>query len=829
MLNRPPVCLLLLLLISVPSFADDGTEYFEKYIRPVLVKSCYKCHSKDTKEPKGELQLDTREGTRRGGESGHSVVPGNLDDSMLMEALKYEGLEMPPNKQLPDEVIARFEKWIEMGAPDPRDGEAGIIKRTIDFEKSREFWSFREIQSPNVPIIRESNWAKTDIDRFVAAQLERKGLYPVADASPQVLVRRLHFDLIGLPPTPIETDNFVAAWKKDNDTAIEALVDELLGSPLFGERWGRHWMDVVRYGESTGMERNYTYPEAWRYRDYVIAAFNADKPFNTFIHEQIAGDLLPAESTEQRKQHLIATGVLAFGTKTLNERDREAFLMDIVEDQIDVTTRAFIGLTAGCARCHDHKFDPIPQEEYYSLAGIFRSTNTFYGTGGGNGNRQSGKLLTISDQGVQQISVSGGGNKNSAKNVNGLQRQIKALETRLEKSAQQIARASSAAQKKKLNVAHERSEKQLKSLNSRIRQMEKTASGDTKTVSVKIMGVQDAASVGDTQLRIRGEANERADSIPRGFLTIATLGDPHPINSDSSGRLEYAQWLTSQSNPLTARVAVNRIWQHLFGRGIVSTVNNFGANGSRPTHPQLLDWMATDFVKEGWSFKKTIRNIVLSRVYRLSIAENPEAEKVDQGNLLLWRANHRRLEAEALRDAVLFASGQIDLEPGVMSVVTTIGNGDIGRTINSSRFGSNSTKRSVYLPIVRGAIPEILKLFDFPEPSIMGGQRDVTTVPTQALYMMNSPFVIDQSNHLARRLLAEEELDDYDRVVMAYRLTLSRVPTTQESQHANQFLQDAVASLGGGELSNQDDQKTILAWTGLAQALFASAEFRYIE
>ncbi len=816
--------LLSLIFVSGTAAAEPnrkGVEFFERKIRPMLVKHCYKCHSAKAKKPKGGLLLDSRESIQRGGESGAAVVPGNLDDSLLLEAIRYESFEMPPDKQLPENVIADFEKWITMGAPDPRRGKSSATRRTIDFEKGREFWSFQPIRKTAAPQVADKHWPRSDVDRFILARLESKELRPVADADPHVLVRRVYFDLTGLPPTPQQLDEFVA---DPSPAALRNLIDRLLDSPQFGERWGRHWLDVVRYGESTGMERNFTFPFAWRYRDYVIKSFNEDKPYDQFITEQIAGDLLGADSVEQRNEQLIATGMLAIGTKSLNQRDKEKFAMDLADDQIDVTTQSFMALTVSCARCHDHKFDPIPQKEYYALAGVFCSTETFYGTGGNRGNRQAGKLLALGPNGVRPVGVSGTGGKKGNANK-GLANKVRAAQRKLKQLRRQ-ARNNGAAKKRLANA-----EAQIKKLRAQLanqkREPEKVAKPDDIAAAILVMAVRDLTRPTDTQLRIRGEADEHGDSVPRGFLTIATLGESPMIEPSDSGRLQFARWLTRIDNPLTARVAVNRIWQHLFGRGIVSTVNNFGANGDRPTHPELLDHLAIEFMENGWSVKKLIRTIVNSRVYQLGSSPNTKGQKVDPLNNLLWRMNQRRMEVEAIRDTILAASGQLDLTPGKGSIVESIGDGDIGRNIQPERFAVDSVKRSVYLPIVRGALPEILQVFDFPDPSIIFAQREVTTVPTQALYMMNSPFVLEQSNHFARRVLAMKQMDDSERVDLAYRLALTRSPSSTEREEALKFLSEATNSLQEGQA--QSDEAKVSAWSGYCQALFASSEFRYVD
>ncbi|MFT7641367.1 MAG: hypothetical protein ACI9G1_003114, partial [Pirellulaceae bacterium] len=611
------ICYFLALGISSaeePSKAE--LEFFETKIRPVLVKHCYKCHSKDSKEPKGGLLLDSREGIRRGGDSGHGVVPGELAESLVIDAIHFETLEMPPNQQLPESVIKDFEKWVELGAPDPREGPS-LIQSKIDFEKAKTYWAYQPIGKPADPKIENTAWPRTKIDEFILARLEAKQLKPAKDADPLTLVRRVYIDLTGIPPTPEQVDEFLESCEGDSvpSKALERIIDKLLATSQYGERWGRHWLDVARYGESTGMERNYTFPQAWRYRDYVIASTNADKPYDQFIKEQIAGDLLPAEDADERLANMVATGFLAIGPKSLNERNREQFAMDIVDDQIDVTSRAFLGLTVSCARCHDHKFDAIPQAEYYAMAGIFRSTNTFYGTGGGGGNRQAGSLLGVSGMNVAATSVGGGNTKVKKNNNKQLNSQIKKLET-------QLARAKKSKASPEVETRVAKLKKQLAQLKKRLLKTEeaprpkpKQADGDVKAVLV--MGVQDSSNPSDTELRVRGEPDVRGNRIPRGFLTVASHANSE-IPSAVSGRLQLAEWIANAENPLTARVAVNRVWQHLFGKGIVVSLNNFGNNGDVPSHPQLLDQLATDFSQEGWSRKRLIKQIMMSRTYQQS-------------------------------------------------------------------------------------------------------------------------------------------------------------------------------------------------------------------
>jgi hypothetical protein len=806
------------LSIGQDKIPADQLAFFEKKIRPVLISHCYQCHSQDSKALKGGLALDTLEGIRAGGDSGHAVVPGDVEGSILMEAIRYESMEMPPKQQLPQSVIGDFQKWIEMGAPDPRKGPS-LIKREIDFHDSKQHWSFQPIARPQLPIVADKIWPKSPVDEFVLAQLESRGLKPVGDASRQVLVRRLYYDLIGLPPT---SDQLQVALQDESPDAIENLVDRLLESSQFGERWGRHWLDVVRYAESNGRERNIIYPTAWRYRDYVIDAFNKDTPFNRFIQEQLAGDLLPGAGDNET----IATGFLAIGPKLLNEGNREAFVMDLVDDQIDVTTRAFMGLTVSCARCHDHKFDPIPTAEYYSMAGIFRSTSTLYGTNKQQGNRQGSSLVALS------IPESG-------KSVVAKQRkQMESLKAELRVVQKSMAKfqgeTKEIANRRKKDKRYKPDSKQVAALKKSLNDARKKANSIQKKIKslgandieFMAMGVRDG-KVADSPIYVRGEVRGRKGTAARGFLTILESDlKQRFIENEQSGRKELADWIIAPENPMTARVAVNRVWHHLFGNGIVRTVDNFGATGESPTHPELLDFLADGFKEQGWSIKRLIRELVLSRTYQLAADYSQMNYEVDPDNFSLWRHASQRVDAEALRDAMLLASGALDLSPAAGSPISKL-RGEFGRGTSAAIVRQPSQHRSVYLPIVRNAVPDVLKLFDFAEPSILVGERAITTVPTQALYFLNSDMVISQCDRLAERLLSDGSLDDGRRVNQAYRSILSREATGPEIERATKYIKNLAN--GFSDSANDIEKRKRIAWSGFCQVLFGSAEFRYVD
>ncbi len=543
-----------------------------------------------------------------------------------------------PARKLADEVVADFERWVRMGAPDPRDGTIRVARPEIDIEKGRQFWAFQPPHKKTPPGVKDSSWPLSDLDRFVLAGLEAKGLKPVADADPQTLLRRLYLDLIGLPPTPEEVEAF------GKESSYEALVDRLLDSPRFGERWGRHWLDVVRYAESSGLQTNFTHPHAWRYRDYVIAAFNSDKPYDRFLKEQLAGDLLPAGNDRQKAELLIATGFLTLGPKQLNERNPQQFQMDLADEQIDVTFQAFQGLTVACARCHDHKFDPIPQKDYYALSGIFRSTETCYGTIRLIQNIHPAPLLTL----PAGAGVPAG--------VEPMSRESRARIEKQRDDARQTLQALT--MQERMSMCAVRLRVQMQQADGRLAGFERDG-----TPKLLAMGVRERSFPSDSKLYVRGELDKPAEVVARGFPQVLT--SRQPAIQQGSGRLELAGWLASRDNPLTARVMVNRIWLHLLGRGLVATPDNFGSAGQRPSNQDLLDFLAGSFMDNGWSIKKTIRQIVVSRAYRLGSNHDARNFEIDPDNALVWRQTRKRLDAEVVRDSVLAVSGQVDLKPPV--------------------------------------------------------------------------------------------------------------------------------------------------------------------
>ena len=780
---------------QAPPTAEQIT-FFEKNIRPVLVNECYACHATTAAKIKGGLTLDTRDGIRTGGDTGPAVVPGDVKKSLLITALRqvHDRPRMPPKKKLAEDVIANFEKWIAMGAPDPRDGPAKTAKSEIDIEKGRQFWSFQPVRKPAPPAVRDAAWPKSDIDRFLLAELEAKGLHPVADADSRTLLRRLCFDLIGLPPAPEEVERFVMDFAAKPQAALEAAVDRLLASPQFGERWGRHWLDVARYAESSGRSINFAYPHAWRYRDYVIDAFNKDKPYNQFIREQLAGDLLPANDDKEKAEFLIATGFLAIGPKAHDVFNRQQFMMDLGDEQIDVTFQAFQGLTVACARCHDHKFDPIPTTDYYALAGIFRSTETCYGTIRVFLNVHPSRMLNL----PRDASVTVPQSPLSEERRAAIEKQIKDQRER----ASKLTGRDSFLQRIFI-------QSRIATLRSQLDLYD--SDGTPRPLA---MGVREGRFASDSRLYVRGELSQPGDTVKRGFPQVLTT--KQPTIERGSGRRELAEWIASKDNPLTARVMANRVWQHLFGRGLVPTPDNFGASGQRPSHPALLDHLAVSFADNGWSVKKLIKTIVLSRAYGLSSRFDARSFEADPDNVLVWRMPKRRLEAEALRDTMLAVAGRLNLTPPKGSSVARGGEGNVSfRFRRRGDTGTSDRNRTVYLSIVRDALPESLTLFDFSDPSLIIGERATTTVPAQSLYLLNNPFVIRQAEALADRLL-DGGGDETGKLTRAYQLCYSRPPSAKELKKARDFID----SYG----RNQSRRST---WAALCQALFASAEFSH--
>ena len=809
--------------VSEAAIGSEERQFFEKQVRPLLIKHCYQCHSSAAKVLKGGLHLDSRGGWMKGGGTGPAIVPGSLDESLLIEAIRYESLEMPPKGKLADADIAILERWVAMGAPDPRTEAAPAQPARLTHDAGLAHWAFQPIATPPVPPVKDTAWPRSDIDRFVLAKLESEGLRPVADSDRATLLRRVFFDLVGIPPTPADVASFL---EDDAPDSLAKVVDALLARPEFGERWGRHWLDVARYADSNGSDENFTYYDAWRFRNYVIAALNADKPFDRFLTEQLAGDLLPFGTQDERDSQRMATGFLVVGPKVIGATDKTQLLIDVIDEQVDTIGKAVLGLTIGCARCHDHKFDPISARDYYALAGILASTETIHGN-----------LLNRRDLTGWNLHPLGPGGQAAYeaylahdKSVDDLTKEQKKLETRrgaLKKGARpaDLEGAGEARPGVPLDPKAE-----LEQVDTRLAELKRELARLKKNPALRpplAMSVNDQARPGPIAICIRGDAHNRGETVPRGFVSILASETPE-IGPEASGRAQLADWLTSERNPLTSRVAVNRVWQHLFGQGLVGTPDDFGTRGERPSNPALLDYLARSFMRQGWSVKKLIRQVVLSRTYQLSSRFDRAAAARDPENRWHWRMNRRRLQVEALRDGLLAVSGQLDRSPAE-SVVADLNVQATGVGVKPNK-SVRSVRRTVYLPVVRNDLPPLFQLFDFGDSLSVNGRRSSTNVAPQALYMMNSPLVIEAATHTAAIVLASagdppEEREVLDRL---YVRVLGRSPRRDEVGPSLDLVHAALWDPAASR-SAVDDNARARAWSILSHALFCSTSFQYLD
>jgi len=962
------------LVAAEAELSPDDHIFFEKKVRPILVEHCYSCHSTEAKKVKGNLLLDTKAGWQLGGDIGPAIIPGDPEKSPLIQAVRYDDpdLEMPPKGSIPNAQIETLIEWVERGAPDPRtDASAGAAalaeaRRGIDYDGFRQHFPYTQPEAQSVP--EPSNpsnqgWAQNEIDRFLLARLESESLMPNPDAEPATVLRRLRFDITGLPPTPAELRAFEKdAAERGLPAAIASTVDELLATPQFGERWGRHWLDMARYADSSGGGRSKVFHEAWRYRDWVIAAHNMDKPYDQFVREQIAGDLLGKDDeAEEASDAIVGTGFLLLAPTNFENQDKKALELDVVDEQIDVIGRAFMGMTIGCARCHDHKFDAISHDDYHAMAGIFLSTkslkhsnvsdpwkreltadpelktrwtryekqlesmnkdlrelriqvatvtremnpnadaaagpsreldgividnsaaekvgfwkpssfvkgyigaNYIHDESKGKGEKRVIYTPELPAAGRYEVRVSHtpSGNRDTAvpfevQHTSGKtvvkvnqrragpidrvwtslgsfnfaagktasvvlqtdgtkdvviadavqfipEEPVVEAEPTNPPAKQTSAEIAAAEQKKQAAEALrlEQAEK-LKALEQKLasaeaakKAFEKTDKPPTLPVA---MAVAEHDKPEDMQERVRGVANKLGDRVPRGFLTVAAK----PLATvEGSGRRQLAEWLTDNDNPFVARVAVNRLWKHVFGEGIVRSPDNFGAMGEQPSHPDLLDWLALQFIDDGWSVKTALRRMFNSRAYRMSSEMHTGHYYADAENRLLWRAHQKRLEAEALRDTMLMVSGQLDLAGGGSVFHAGLNN------VQSFKHGGN-TRRSVYQPVFRNNLPQIFEVFDFADSNQPIGRRTRSVLPVQALYLMNSPDVMEIAETAAAHLTKTAESEPRDWFV----IILGREPSPAEEQAARRFLGDKASS----------EQAALLI-----QTLFASHDFRTLK
>lgn len=1117
MIRRISVGCLLVIAASVTGnalAADEAAaqqQFFENRVRPVLIEHCYDCHMGD--EPESNLNVDSLAGLLRGGERGPAIVPGKPVESLLISAVNHgEVLKMPPRQKLSRRAIADLTKWVQQGAHWPNAepvehvdrGQTGERERPAFTEEERSFWAFQPVTEPDVPKVDDIAWVRSPIDNFILSRLEAKGWSPVSPADKRALIRRATFDLIGLPPTPAEVDAFLA---DESPEAFARVVDRLLDSPQYGERWGRRWLDVARYADSNGLDENLAFANAYRYRDYVVRSFNADKPYDQFVREQLAGDLLPAsDDPDVTLERLTATGFLSLGAKMLAEDDPVKMQMDIIDEQIDTVGRAFMGLTLGCARCHDHKFDPVHTEDYYALAGIFKSTQTMenfkvvarwlerplatpaqvrqyeqheqliaeakadlsnlteqanvdleqslrrqiaqYLVAGseyaqsravlsklaasdafdagafpdallveaesfdrGNLTRQTtgygegigviigpgglnfaeydvavaqpgtyfvairyaaaqsrptqllidGKLIDaqVADEvtgswypdtqtwgaaGICTIepgrttirlerdgpvphidklllipqsateAAAAQSDESTEPGINSERPQLHvglvrvwadyldatrddpasvlsvwhryvagdspaAIEDALGELPRELidpaptSPADLAERYQQIfdrtweawnqSLSSEAKESQATALDDpvqeRFRQVLVAADGplavsdaaDDSYYPAEVadelrrrrervesleqsrpqyeyaMAVTDAESPANVRVHYRGSHLTLGPEVTRGFPRMLASDATPPIKEGQSGRLQLAEWLTDRNHPLTARVMVNRVWQGHFGTGLVRSPDNFGRLGERPTHPELLDWLARRFVESGWSIKGLHRTIMLSSAYRMSTQYDSTMAAEDPENRLYWRMQRKRLEAEAIRDAILAVGGSLDLTMGG-SQLPTENRKYVTSTANVNPIVYEGKRRSIYQPVVRSALYEVFQAFDFADPSVSGGKRETTTIAPQALFMMNSKLVAEQTEALATSLLADETLSDTDRIQQIYSVCYNRPASKDETERALRYVEQYAHAQ---ETRGNDEPRAaeLTAWQSLCRAVIASNEFVYVE
>jgi len=772
----------------------ERAEFFEQKIRPVLIAQCVRCHGAD--KASGGLRLDSREALIKGGQSGTVIVPGDAADSRLLLAIMRADSEvsaMPPDKPLAASVVSDFESWIREGAVWP----ASIA--TQKAFAAQLHWAYLPIQDVS-PESFHGDWSPHPVDRLVQAVRQRHQLAPVADADARTLIRRLSFDLIGLPPTPDEVAQFERDYHGDRaalNLAFAHEVDRMLASPRYGERWGRHWMDVVRYADTAGDNADYPIPEVIQYRDYIIDAFNHDKPFDQFVREQIAGDLMPEpNSPTVTAERIKATGFLALSRRYATAPYELWHLT--LEDTIDTVGKSFLGLTMKCARCHDHKFDPVTTKDYYALYGIFDSTQFAWAGGEEFQSKQTPRMHFVPLVEREQAS-----------------KVLEAYQSNLMSLSEQIADLT-----KSLAGQNEGDQAKVKTEIESLKRKLLTAQRRGYPSDVEAAYAVRDGNPHDVTVQIAGEPGQAGSVVPRGAISFLSPA-PLQIAAGSSGRKELADWIASPDNPLTARVIVNRIWQQHFGRGIVATPSNFGVSGALPTHPELLDFLAGQLIKSGWSTKAIQRLILTSRTWRLSSLDDSAMAATDTGNEYLWRQNRRRLEAEVIRDALLAVSGRLDLQrPGPHPFPPIEQWTWTQHSQFQLKFDSNH--RSVYLMTQRLVRHPFLSLFDSPDTNVTTDVRTSATVPTQALYLLNSDTVTTIANSLAIKLLNARS-EDADRIALAFEICFARPASATDIELGVQYLQQVKT-----RLTNQSDALQ-LAWQSYARMMLVSNAFFYVD
>jgi len=785
--------------------SPEAVMFFENKIRPILVENCYECHSVESTKVKGGLLLDSRDALLKGGDSGPAIVAGDPDKSLLITAVRRTNkeLQMPPKQKLTDTQIADLETWVKMGAIDPRKSVpskvAAPAKYGMSLEEGRKFWSILPVKDPLIPTVKNLSWPRTPIDAFILDRLEKVGISPAPNADKRTLLRRVSFDLTGLPPTPAEMDAFLA---DSSSNAFEKVVDRLLASPRYGERWGRHWLDVVRYADTSGNASDYPVPQAHKYRDWVIRAFNSDLPYDQFLRNQFAGDLIVGGTEAERFERIIATGYLAIARRFGGDRVGEHHLT--IEDTIDNLGRTVLGFSISCARCHDHKFDPFTSNDYYGLYGIFDSTR--YPFPGAEAAKVPVDFVPLMSAAEIETLI-----KAHQEKVAAVAAEVKQLEA----AEAEAKKAPNGAEKSPRVVA--------------ITMKLTAAKKNLAAIQAEVPIISNAYAVADAKpanakIQLRGDPKRLGEEVPRHFPTVLG-GQEVPKTAATSGRLQLAERLTDPKNPLTARVMVNRIWQHHFGKGIVQTPNDFGKQGRAPTHPELLDFLAARFIESGWSVKAMHKLILLSQTWQLASTDVEASAKLDPNNDWCWKYNRHRLDAESIRDTILFVSGDLD-ESGAGA--HPFPPAPSWKYPQHSPFVAlyETRRRSIYLMQQRIRKNPYLALFDGADPSSSTGVRLPSTTPLQALFLMNDPLAHREAAKFAERVFAAGS-DEPTRIVFAYQTAFNRPPDVEEQKSCLEFLRKYREKLG--QVKTPAEQIVRQSWAALARALISSNEFVFVD
>lgn len=800
------------LLAALPSsgFAGEPVE-FVRHVQPVFQRNCTECHGGE--ERNGGLSFDDMASLFAEADSGsHAVVAGEPEKSELIKRIRStdEGDQMPPDgERLADEEIELVRRWISQGAVWPEAAQTSEPEGLTS-----EHWSFQPLSEPEPPHVGDEDWPRTSIDRFIQSRRDSAGLRVASEADPVTLIRRATYGLTGLPPKPEEVREFLAAARSPLglDAAFTELVDRLLSRPAYGERWGRHWMDWVRYADTAGDNSDYPIPQAYLYRNYIIDAINQDLPYDRFLTEQIAGDLLPAETQEQRNRQNIATGYLAMARRFGSLVERYPWHLTI-EDTVDNMGRTMLGLTLACARCHDHKFDPISTRDYYSLYGIFASTRyPFPGI----------ELFQTQKDFIPLVPDS-----EAAEATGPYQATTERLTSELERLLADCERQAleNAAEMNRLTLDEQRKMRgKLDAMLLKARKAGEKLADHLKTVPAlpTAYAVQDGEAR-NARIQIKGEPDRLGSEVPRKFPDV--LGGqrlPEEIAQSTSGRLQLARWIANEENPLTARVIVNRVWQRHFGAALVPTASDFGLRGESPTHPELLDWLAIEFIRSGWSLKHLHRLIMNSRTYRLSSQDLEENLTLDPSNRLYWKFNRQRLDAESIRDTLLWIAGSLD--PTMQTEPHPFPPRESWEFTQHHPFKDDysSNKRSVYLMTKRLTAQPYFQTFDGPDPNVCTSDRDQSVTALQALYFVNDAFLHEQAGRFAERLLRESQSEE-QRLSHAFSTILCRPPTSEESALLREHL------VAVREHAVGDSDVELLAWSSLARSLMRLNEFLYVD